>query len=362
MRNVSVLVSVLVLVSACAEGSEGASELVSMRGMEVNDVTLQGPGLVLQGPGLVLQGPGLVLQGPGLVLQGPGLVLQGPGLVLQGVSFNGPGLVLQGPGLVLQGPGLVLQGTSFAGTFTRDGVSYEVEGLDFIGAEMDLQLRAVAGGQEMTEDVVLRINNITQSDAQDDVYLYDLTYRAKNSDQWLPYCGDSTVAAVPLQNYWDSTTGDRVDDTKVVTFACQNAALAKCALLGYRPWASATNCEGKNKQQTCGQVSLQDHHQACTRMLRADYCGDGTPMTVDGTAIDVFDDLAPQIQTPATDWPVEAEWTPEGASCVNFVRHPELGYPECFMKKNKPMKFNKCGQFADDSLIVSAYEDPVVPQ
>jgi hypothetical protein len=343
------------LSSACAEHTEAAVDQVSMRNQQENDTQLQGPGLFLQGPGLFLQGPGLFLQGPGLFLQGPGLFLQGPGLFLQGISFNGPGLFLQGPGLFLQGPGLFLQGTLLSGVVIKDGVTTDVEGLDFIGAEMTLGLNAMVDGEPMYEEVILRINDIEQSAEQDDVYLYDLTYRAKNSDQWLPYCGDNGAKAIPLSSYWDVETGDRIDNEKVVTFACTNAVLAKCALWGYRPWATKTQCTGKGKKKKCVEVSLRDHHQACTRMARADFCGDGTPYTVDGTAIDVYDNL--NIQTQFTDWPVEAEWTPEGASCVNFVRHPELGYPECFLKKGKPMKFNDCdGKLkGEGELIVSAF-------
>ena len=358
MRGLTAAISLLVLGSACDERSE-AVELVAARQLHLNDT-------VLQGPGLVLQGPGLVLQGPGLVLQGPGLVLQGPGLVLQGIDFQGPGLVLQGPGLVLQGPGLVLQGSSFSGTVLKDGVSYDLSGLDFIGAEFELRLEAIVGGAPVVEEVVLRINDIQASEQHSDVLLYDLTYRSKSSSQWLPYCGDNDVAAVPLQHYWDPATGDRVDAPNVVTFGCSNAVLAKCALWGYRPWASATSCDkdSKNdppsekwKAKHCDEISLQDHHQACTRMARADYCGDGHAATVDGTLIDIWDDLAPQLQTPFTDWPVEAEWTAEGASCLNFVRHPEFGYPACFLKKNgKVKKFKKCGTFKNkDSLLVNAF-------
>jgi hypothetical protein len=350
----------MVLGSACDSGSDGGEQIEERMGV-LNDTVLQGPGLVLQGPGLVLQGPGLVLQGPGLVLQGPGLVLQGPGLVLQGVDFQGPGLVLQGPGLVLQGPGLVLQGTEFAGTFVKDGVTYELSGMDFIGAEFDLRLTAIVNGQQVVEEVILRINNITVSEQQDDVLVYDLTYRPKNSSNgWLPYCGANHVPAVPLKNYWDGETGDRIDDPNVVTFACTNAVLAKCTLWGYKPWATADKCDPKdkkNKGKKCDEVSLTDHHQACTRMARADYCGDGTPATVDGTLIDIWDNLAPPVQTKFTDWKLEAEWTPEGASCLNYVRHPEFGYPACFLKKGKAI--NKCGKTPmSDSLTFNAYSAP----
>ena len=362
MRKILVAIAALLLSSGCVESSEGAFGPVSMRSQQLNDTILQGPGLVFQGPGLVFQGPGLVFQGPGLVFQGPGLVFQGPGLVFQGIEFQGPGLVFQGPGVIVKAPGIVLDGSTLSATVVHEGVEYQASGLDFIGAELTLRITRNNAGVTTVIDVILRIDDITQSAAHDDVYLYDLSYREKNSNVWQPYCG-TDVAAIPLQNFWNVETGDRTDDDGVVTFACVDAALAKCTLLGYRPWASETSCKGKNKKQVCEEVSLQDHHQACTRMLRADFCGDGTPMTVDGTAIDVFDGLDPQIQSRATDWPAEAEWTPEGASCVNFVRHPELGYPECFKKKNgKPQKFNKCGELAGDALLVSAFEAAVAPQ
>ena len=38
-------------------------------------------------------------------------------------------------------------------------------------------------------------------------------------------------------------------------------------------------------------MSLASYHQACTRMARADYCGDGTSHTQDGTWIEYYDKL-----------------------------------------------------------------------
>ena len=49
--------------------------------------------------------------------------------------------------------------------------------------------------------------------------------------------------------------------------------------LGYKPW------------KTVGGVSLRDHHQTCTRVLRADYCGNGVSHTQDGTLINIWDTL-----------------------------------------------------------------------
>ena len=56
--------------------------------------------------------------------------------------------------------------------------------------------------------------------------------------------------------------------------------------MGYRPWGKAQKGE-----------SLWDYHQACVRMLRADYCGNGKPHTRDGTRIELWDRLDIQVDT-----------------------------------------------------------------
>ena len=65
-------------------------------------------------------------------------------------------------------------------------------------------------------------------------------------------------------------------------------------------------------------------HQACTRMLRADYCGDGTPHTQDGTEVDVYDTLGIQSPQADSDMTFEAAWTADGSACVRKVRNPEI--------------------------------------
>ena len=60
--------------------------------------------------------------------------------------------------------------------------------------------------------------------------------------------------------------------------------------------------------------------QACLRMVRADYCGDGRSWTKNGMTIDVYDDVG--IQSPEKDssMPFEAGWSPDGAVCVHHPR------------------------------------------
>jgi hypothetical protein len=221
----------------------------------------------------------------------------------------------------------------------------------------------------VVEDFKLKVDDIYPSGTDDDVFLYDVTYRPAAGGDWKPLCVDSAnqpVAAIPLQNYWNLQTGDRIDEPNVFVFACTNAVLAKCVLWGYRPWATATRCKHQNKpkDQQCEEVSLRDYHQACTRMARADYCGDGTPWTVEGTAIDVYDDLTPPVESPTTDWKLEAEWTPEGAFCVDDIRQQQWKkdglYPPCFLdKKGDPIIRNDCGSMKKDrSMMISTFNKP----
>jgi hypothetical protein len=139
-----------------------------------------------------------------------------------------------------------------------------------------------------------------------DVWAYDMDVRVGNKGAWAPLCIDGNgqrVKVLVLGDVWDPATGARLDQfTGAATFACRGGALAKCVEMGYRPWASAT---------------LHAYHQACARMIRADYCGDGVSHTVTGTTIHVLDAIGVQNADPNVSYAVEAEWGPNGAVCLN---------------------------------------------
>jgi hypothetical protein len=142
-----------------------------------------------------------------------------------------------------------------------------------------------------------------------DVWTYDLDLRV-NGGPWEKLCKDSNgnpTQALLIGEAWNPTTGAKISPrpSNVVTFACRTAALAKCVEFGYRPWASKNG------------VALANHHQACTRMVRADYCGTGQSHTLNGTPVHVLDALGIQTQSPNTPYAVEAEWGPNGATCLN---------------------------------------------
>ena len=125
----------------------------------------------------------------------------------------------------------------------------------------------------------------------------------------LTFAGENLCASgkgVFVQGIWDEATGARRDHEGLVTYACTDGAIGKCVLFGYKPW-------------TVG-VEL---HQSCTRMVRADYCGDGISHTRDGTEIDVFDVTGVQSPSDAT-MIFEAGWGVDGAVCVHAPRYVDV--------------------------------------
>ena len=67
-------------------------------------------------------------------------------------------------------------------------------------------------------------------------------------------------------------------------------------------------------------MPLRDVYNACIRMVRADYCGNGTPTTKDGQRIDIYDDLGIQTHENETAMDFEAGWSADGAVCVRHIR------------------------------------------
>lgn len=88
-----------------------------------------------------------------------------------------------------------------------------------------------------------------------------------------------------------------------ILFTCTSGAIGKCIRWGYTPSAGAL-------------------HEACVRMVRADYGGDGTSFTRDGTPI-AFCDRA-GIHRCRQPRDIEAAWAASGAVCVGHPRISEI--------------------------------------
>jgi hypothetical protein len=219
-----------------------------------------------------------------------GLALNGLdwlGVSLNGLSLNS--IVLNGimiNGIVLNGTQLDVQldaseivgadGTPFADAML---VGTEIEGL-------------LSGGTT----IALRIDGVRREGG--------LTYYALSHDG--ANVSSEGLDGLFVPGSWDAA-GALVPTRDAVSYSCTNGVLAKCVRWGYAPW----------------DVGAQAH-QSCTRMARADYCGDGVPHTRNGTAIDVFDDLG--VQDPIAEpgaFEFEAAWGPDGATCVSRPRFDE---------------------------------------
>ncbi|MDI1446262.1 ADYC domain-containing protein [Polyangium sp. 6x1] len=241
-----------------------------------------------------------------------GLALNGlalNGLALNGVSLNGLAL----NGLALNG--VSLNGTTFVG---KTSSGKPMKPADFLGATFTGTL---SNGQTIT----LRIDDRVPT-TRPDVFLYEISYLSStNQNQWKSLCGETSSGvprrAIPLAGVWDysqkmPTSGMHLPSETSFTFACRPYAIAKCVELGYKPWSNVKECATPS---TCKEIPGVLLHQACTRMLRADYCGDGVPHTQDGTPVDVWDEFGIQ-EAATTDFAFEAEWTPTGARCIEHTR------------------------------------------
>jgi ADYC domain len=181
-----------------------------------------------------------------------------------------------------------------------------IKGKDVEGAELTI----VEGGRSLK----LKITQVEldPQDPEQEIYLYTILYHNLVSAQWQNYCQPDrnyVAKAIPLSGYWDQT-GTHIESERI-TFACTNGVLAKCVRFGYKPWKTV---QGR---------SLRDFHQACTRMVRADYCGNGRSHTKEGTAIDIYDRASIQTRTSTSGMVFEAAWNPDGAVLINRTRWPE---------------------------------------
>jgi hypothetical protein len=205
------------------------------------------------------------------------------------------------------------------------------------------------------DEIDVRVDDLYRSPEprNNDTFLYEVSY--ETDDGWLPLCGvdglGAPIAAIALDGRWDftegtETGGSHVDDESTFTFACRGYVLAKCVEAGYKPWRKAMAC---THGEGCRVTTLEAHHQACTRMLRADYCGDGTSHTVDATPVNFYDDFG--VRYDSRDWSVEAEWDEEGAICA-VTERISGNAPQCV----DWLADVGCGDpdhFADGALLIS---------
>jgi ADYC domain len=168
----------------------------------------------------------------------------------------------------------------------------------------------------------------------DRLWLHSLSVEAPDGS-WEPVCQagpDGRRQAIPVRGRFSAADGRFADgEAGAFELACTGGAMGKCIRFGYHPWqkwawpvytlsGEAVNEKALQRQTEASPPSYLTLYNACLRMVRADYGGDGSGTTRNGMRIDLYD--ARGIQVPAIDprMAFEAGWTDAGAVCVNHPR------------------------------------------
>jgi len=167
---------------------------------------------------------------------------------------------------------------------------------------------------EQGDRIAIQIQQVEADphDPDGELNLYTVAVNRESHGRWVNMCApdnNGEAKAIPLAGYWDRS-GDYVASDNV-TFACTSGVLAKCVRWGYKPWKDHNGISGR------------DLHQSCTRMARADYCGNGVTHTRNGTPINVYDGIGIQQRDSLNTMEIEAGWNPEGAVMLNRTRWPD---------------------------------------
>ena len=174
-------------------------------------------------------------------------------------------------------------------------------------------------------------------DKAGNLLLYGFSIRDDATGDWREMCepdADGVRAGFPLQ----------LGEGGGFVLTCTSGGQGKCVRFGYKPWA--TGRDG---------APLLAHWQACIRMVRADYCGDGEPHTRDGTLIDMYDKLGIQKEGAAEGMQFEAAWGPQGAICVRRVRIGDIFSLEALGAGCKRLKPEDIGEACTEARMM---QDP----
>lgn len=200
-----------------------------------------------------------------------------------------------------------------------DGTIFRVElvsgkvlsGPDLVGATLSLSHSAGTAQQ------MIKIESVKTDpmDPDHETLLYHFLAVDSSNGQTTELCelnADGERWGFPVRGQWD-TEGRHISDAGY-TLTCSDGAQGKCVRFGYKPWKTLANG-----------TRLDAYHQACVRLVRADYCG-GHGTTRTGMLIDIYDTVginAPDPKASAAGVRFEAGWNTAGAVCVAHTRVPE---------------------------------------
>lgn len=197
---------------------------------------------------------------------------------------------------------------------------------------------------------VYRIDSIEldPTDETGEIYLYSFSVQEPQTGEWKNLCmpgPDGMQKGFPLAGYWNAH-GKHIESDREYLITCTSGVIGKCVRFGYFPW-----------KKTKDGHSLWKYHQACTRMMRADYCGNGNPHTRNGTKIELFDRIGIEKDTKEPGLSFEAAWNEQGAICVKKTRIKEIAtldsiLRECPQKIGKQLGSNCIESFSNRKTLI----------
>jgi hypothetical protein len=213
-------------------------------------------------------------------------------------------------------------------------------GPDLVGATLSLSQSGVAAPQ------VIKIESVKTDpmDSDHETLLYHFLAVDTANGQTTELCepnADGERWGFPVRGQWDAE-GRHISNAGY-TLTCSDGAQGKCVRFGYKPWKTLANG-----------TRLDAYHQACVRLVRADYCG-GHGTTRTGMLIDIYDTVgvnAPDTKAPEAGVRFEAAWNQAGAVCVAHTRVPDNVTLEQ-LAKDCPRLVGHLGETACSAEMVS---------
>jgi hypothetical protein len=187
---------------------------------------------------------------------------------------------------------------------------------------------------QVTIETDLRLHDVSVDEHGSTVYRWLVNYTRMTGASggkplYVPTCDEDVETPVdPALAYHaylvpglhvDPESGDflpaPVGNTPSTAFlACRSGAIGKAISWGYAPWDIGTS-----------------HHELATRMVRADYCGNGVSYTQSGTPIWLQDTLGVWDGVPPQTYAREAGWSESAgaAVCLTQARLAATGTVTC---------------------------------
>jgi hypothetical protein len=244
---------------------------------------------------------------------------EGPqiGRPISGLSVRGKGVTRVNRNNLTFAIGSGLEGCSNASVKDAELVCVRSDGTVLRGR--DLEGVSLEATLDDGAKVPLRITSIGEREGG--LFSYFIV-AADSGESACPVAAGASPDAFALAEPHDLATGAPLADPGAIHFACRGSALYSCLSAGYRPWTNLTETLGDRQLEQPGAPFLQ----ACARLVRGDYCGDGTSHAPAGASVAFWDTFGVNDEPSgeaAAGLELEGEWSTNGASCITRVRWPE---------------------------------------